>query len=88
MRLRTESRGWNGVTWGSACPEEPRVITVSQIAPGSVGHGDNEFLIPDLWMTMFSRLTTHLQNFSAELGASLSPMTMLEFSYDTVFLLQ
>lgn len=70
------------MTRGFGCPEEPRVIT------GFVGHGDNEFLIPDLWRTMFSRLTTRLQNFSAELGSSLSSMTVLAFSHNTVFLLQ
>lgn len=68
------------MTRGFGCPEEARVIT------GFVGHGDNEFLIPDLWRTMFSHLTTHLQNFSAEHGSSLSSMTVLAFSHNTVFL--
>lgn len=60
------------------------MITVNQIAPGSVGHGDNEFLIPDLWRTMFSHLTTRLQNFSAGLGSSLSPMTMASLECDVI----
>lgn len=53
---------------GLGDPEELRVITVNQIAHGSVGHNDNEFSIPNLRRTMFTHLQLLFRTLEQNLG--------------------